>query len=261
MSRKKLNLKFAYDAPVTLTYSILAVIIFVLYITVFKDKMETSIFMSPTNAKGALAFSFKDPLSYFRLFFHILGFTDKTVLLSDLIFVLLLGPQMEERYGSVIIGIMIFVSALFSGVLTACFCTNSTYGAGSPVFMLIILYALMFFSKKTVSATSIAVILLFVFRSFVQTNPNGYAGILITIAGGLCGSLFAFLASPKQSKKKRSEVVVSSKSFGKKDKNKKDKVKKQKEAKKTKTIASSKDVTVVQNDSSNDETVIGTIKF
>lgn len=249
MSKKKIKLNFLYDAPVTLTFAILAVIIFILYTTVLKDKIGTSILISPTSSKGTLPFSFKDPLSYFRLIFHILGFTDKSVLISDLIFILLLGPQMEERYGSVVIGVMIFVSALFSGVLNACFCVNPICGASAPVFMLILLYALMFLTKKKISATSLAIIILFVFREVIQGNPNGIVGVVINIAGGLCGSLFALLTSPKARTARKEQS--SAPSYKDDDKTVVFKPKKSPEQKKS----SSK-----YNDS-DDETVVGTIKF
>lgn len=247
MSKKKNSFRFDYDAPVTLTYTILAVLIFILSITLLKDKSPLSLLVSPTNAKGVLPFVLKDPLSYIRLFTHVLGFTDKTVLISDLIFILLLGPQMEERYGSVVIGIMFAVSALFSGVLTACFCQNSIMGAGAPVFMLILLYAISFLTRKEISGTSIAIILLFIVRSFVQTNPNGVVGVIITVAGGLCGSLFALLTSPK-AKATRKETRVSKKEFDKPVVVKG-------------RIKEEKPVRTKKQDTSSDETVVGTIKF
>ncbi len=251
MSKKKNTFRFEYDAPVTLTYAILAALIFILSITLLKDKSPLSLLVSPTNAKGVLPFSFKEPLSYLRLFTHVLGFTDRTVLISDLIFILLLGPQMEERYGSVVIGIMFAVSALFSGVLTACFCQNSTMGAGAPVFMLILLYAMMFLTKNEISGTSIGIILLFIVRSIVQANSNGVVGVIITIAGGLCGSLFALLTSPK-AKASRKESRVSRREFDRPVVVKgKAKIKEEKPVK----------AKSVPKDTSSDETVVGTIKF
>lgn len=197
MSRKNFNLKFSYDAPVSQTFVIITVAIFLLDLLVFKLKLNTSYLIAPTSAAGNLPFSLKEPLSWVRLLFYIFGGTDKALLFTNLLFVILIGPTMEERYGSIIIGLMFFVSAMFTGVLNVCACKFGISGCSSVVFMLLILNALMFFTKKTVSATSITMILLFVCREFFIQNPNGIAGTLITLAGGLCGSLFAFIASPK----------------------------------------------------------------
>ena len=120
---------------------------------------------------------------------------------------------MEERYGSVIIGTMLFVSALFSGVLNACFCTDSLIGAVPVVCMMIFLNAFMSFSKKAFPLSFAAVIVLFVFLEVF--SGAGAVKIIICIAGGLCGSLFAFLTSPKvKATKKESSGGQTSKRSG-----------------------------------------------
>jgi hypothetical protein len=43
----------------------------------------------------------------------------------------------------------------------------------------------------------------------LRKNLNGVIGVVITAAGGLCGSLFAFLTSPKARKAKKSEAALS----------------------------------------------------
>ena len=124
-----------------------------------------------------------------------------SVLFTKLILIMLLGPAMEERYGSVIIGIMIFVSALFAGVLNACFCETSLVGAVSLVSMMIFLNAFMSFSKKKFPLSFAVVMLLFVLLQIF--SGAGAVQIIIYIAGGLCGSLFAFLTSPKMKAEKK----------------------------------------------------------
>ena len=109
---------------------------------------------------------------------------------------------MEERYGSVIIGIMIFVSALFAGVLNACFCVDSLIGPVPVVCMMIFLTAFMSFSNKTVPITFLLTILFFGYLAV--TSGIGAIRLIICVAGGLCGSLFAFLTSPKVKAAKKS---------------------------------------------------------
>lgn len=207
MSKKKfkLNLKVSYDAPVTLTFVIVSVVFFLLNSFVIKNGALEKILASPTTQAGALPFIVKQPVSYLRLLLYIFGAGQAAgvmggtsagaVLITNLILIMLLGPAMEERYGSVIIGIMIFVSALFSGVLNACFCAESLVGAVPLVCMMIFLNAFMSFSKKTFPLSFAAVVVLFVFLEIF--SGAGAVKIIICIAGGLCGSLFAFLTSPK----------------------------------------------------------------
>ena len=208
MAKKKLKLKFVYDAPVTLSFALVSLFIFVLDTFAFKGKLSGQWLLSPTAAGGLLPFAFSDFHSIVRLFVHVFGFNDAAFLLCNMIFVLLLGPSMEERYGSVIIGIMIFVAALFSGVLNACFCKVPACGAEPVVFMLVLLCTMMHLSRNKVSASSIAVIALFVCMLALRKNPNGAVGVVIIAAGGLCGSLFAFLTSPKARKAKKNEAAM-----------------------------------------------------
>ena len=206
--KKKLKLKFEYDSPVMLTFAFLTLIIFILDTFAFKGKLKDAWLFTPTAAGGAFPFAFSDFRSILRLFIHVFGYGESSVLICNLIFILLLGPAMEERYGSVIIGIMIFVSALFSGVLNACFCQNAVCGAEPVVFMLILLWTMMQLSRSKVSASAVAVIALFVAMLVFRKNPNGVVGVVITAAGGLCGSLFAFLTSPKARKAKKNEAAL-----------------------------------------------------
>ncbi len=207
MAKKKfkIDLKVAYDAPVTLTFVIICVIIFLLNMILAKSGKGAGfekIFASPTSQAGLLPFIPGAPISYLRLLFYIFGSEAGDMVFTNLILVMLLGPAMEERYGSVIIGIMIFVSALFAGVLNACFCETSLVGAVPLVSMMIFLNAFMSFSKKKFPLSFAAVMILFVLLQIF--SGAGAVQIIICIAGGLCGSLFAFLTSPKMKAEKKS---------------------------------------------------------
>ncbi len=204
MAKKKFNfnLKVSYDAPVTLTFVIISAIFFLLNTFLLKNGELSKLLASPTSVSGALPFIVSQPVSYLRLLFYIFGSNEGAALFTNLILIMLLGPAMEERYGSAIIGIMIFVSALFSGVLNACFCTESLVGALPLVSMMIFLNAFMSFSKKKFPLSFVAVIVFFVVLQIF--SGNGVLRIIICIAGGLCGSLFALLTSPKARAEKKS---------------------------------------------------------
>ncbi len=270
MAKKKfkLNIKMTYDAPVTLTFVFVCAIIFLLDMIFMKSGKGLGlekIFASPTNQAGVLPFIPSALLSYVRLLFYIFG-TDfaglasgissgvATLFFTSLILILLLGPAMEERYGSVIIGIMIFVSALFSGVLNACFCETSLVGAVPVVFMMIFLNAFMAFSKKKIQLSFASVMVSVVV--LLMLNGEGAVRIIICIAGGLCGSLFAFLTSPKvkAAKKEASAGEVTKRSGGLLSRA--DKIAYAEELDRQSPRNKNK------NDSSDDDTtVVGTLKF
>lgn len=200
--KKKISIDF--DAPVTVLFALVSIILFALDTFVCKGKMAQT-FMSCPTAGGEFAFDLKSVSSYLRLICYSFSAVSWNMLITNLLFVLLLGPAMEERYGSIIIGIMMIVSTLFAGVLNACLCKNTMLGCTAIVFMMIFLNSFMSFSKKKVPLSFILIFILFIVREIFVKNANGLAGIFIGIAGGLCGSLFAFLASPKAKATRKSE--------------------------------------------------------
>lgn len=203
MAKKKfkIDLKVAYDAPVTLTFVIICVLLLLLNNFVIKNGALERLLASPTSQAGALPFVVQEPLSYLRLLLYIFGSGATVEYITNLLIILMLGPAMEERYGSVIIGIMIFVSALFSGVLNASFCNESLVGAVPVVCMMTFLTAFVSFSNKTVPMTFLATIVAF---GYLAINSGlGAVRFIICVAGGLCGSLLAFLTSPKMKAEKK----------------------------------------------------------
>lgn len=200
MAKKKIKLgfKIVNDGPASVIFLLVALVFALLNTFVFKDKL-TSLFLSaPTAGNGELPFIVSKPLSYVRILFSIFGSYNQNSFMIPVFLICLFGPVLEERYGSIIIGIMMIVSGVFSGVLNACFCEHMTSGASSVVFMMLFLNAFFSLSKKKLPLSFIFVVGFYIAMDLIMFhNPNGIVGVLIEIAGGLCGSLFAFLASPK----------------------------------------------------------------
>ena len=240
-AKLKLKIKFNYDAPVTLTFTLLSVFLFLIDVFLLENRLNSSIFITPT-VSGDFQFSFTSFNSYLRLFLYVFGWESPLSLFSKLVIITLLGPRMEERYGSAVIGIMILVSTLFTGVLSACCCKLPFNGSAPIVFMLILLDMLFHISKKSVSLSSALATALFIACLFISSNGNGMVGVLIIIAGGLCGSLFAFMASPKTRARKTVSKVEN------------------KNAEKSK---SAEEPVVPESPAtgSSDETIVGSIKF
>lgn len=230
MAKKKF--KFPYkiflDAPVPIFFVVISALVFIIDYFLLKNKSSLLLTSSPTAQGGALPFVISQPLSYARLFLYVFGAASPQLFITDLIFIMLLGPAIEERYGSVVIGIMMAVSALFSGVLNACFCSTCLRGASCIIFMLIFLNSFMTLSKKKIPISFVFVLILYIVLEFFKKSSGAAGGpgaagsvasaagaagsvaggavsILICMAGGLCGSLFAFLTSPKARAEKKAE--------------------------------------------------------
>ena len=87
--------------------------------------------------------SLKDPLFYIRLFGHVLGHADLDHFLNNMLLFLVIGPPMEEKYGSLPLLKAIVLTAFVSGLLQCIlFPGVALLGASGIVFMLIMLSSL-----------------------------------------------------------------------------------------------------------------------
>ena len=72
---KTQKLHISYNAPVTLTFSLLAVVILLIDQFLVKNLIN-SIFTATGKVGSEFAFNWKSPLDYIRLFTHVLGHTN-----------------------------------------------------------------------------------------------------------------------------------------------------------------------------------------
>ncbi|MDR0759110.1 MAG: rhomboid family intramembrane serine protease, partial [Treponema sp.] len=126
------------------------------------------------------------------LFTHVIGHADWNHLVSNFSLILLIGPILEARYGSLSLFLMIALTALVTGLLNTLLFSSYLMGASGVVFMMILLASFTNFGEGEIPLTFILILILYlgreVFNSFRQDNISEFAHIV----GGLCGSLFGF---------------------------------------------------------------------
>lgn len=209
---KKSSPKLTFDYPVTVTFVIVSLVLFLLDVYAFKGKMFSSILICHGSKQAMVPFNFKSPADFTGLFLFAFGNASWEMLFANLIAILLLGQILEERYGSVMLGLMMFISTLISGVLTACISTVPLTGAGCVIFMMAVLVSLTELTKKRIPLSCLLVFVLFL--SFeIFRNAKGVSGtdvmqkicgVLVEMIGGICGSIFGFLVLPKKKSTKSS---------------------------------------------------------
>lgn len=202
---KKMKIGIVYNAPVTLTYSFLCVAVMLFHQYVIKNGTLV-LFVAPGAQGSEFAFNWQNPLHYFRLILHVIGHADWSHLISNLCFLLLLGPILEERFGSKLVLLMMLITAFVTGVINACFIPYGLMGASGIVFMMILLSSFTTIDRKKIPITFILVVALYLGREFLTMSSSADAGIstMAHIAGGICGSLFGFLATTNKQTKKYS---------------------------------------------------------
>ncbi len=140
--------------------------------------------------------SWKDPLAYLRLFGHVLGHADLSHFLNNMLLFLVVGPPMEEKYGSIPLLKAIVLTAFVSGVLQCLmFPGVALLGASGIVFMQIMQTYLTAGSGRDrhPAPESGALYLGDQIYSilFVRDNVANF----MHIVGGVCGTAFGFYSA------------------------------------------------------------------
>ncbi|GHV70016.1 hypothetical protein AGMMS49928_15700 [Spirochaetia bacterium] len=185
-------MRIKYNAPVTLTFTFISAAVLILSETLLKGLTDVWFTVPP---KGS--FSFSSAHSWITLFTHAMGHSDWSHLLSNFALILLIGPILEENYGSSPLLLMITLTALVTGVLNVLFFSTALRGASGVVFMMILLSSFTNFKEGEIPLTFILVLILYLgrelFNSFNTNNISEFAHIV----GGFCGSIFGFLKPTK----------------------------------------------------------------
>lgn len=176
-------MRIEYNSPVILTFVIACSAILALnplfnwvpYLFTVRPDMEMS-----------------DPLSWIRLFGHALGHANWDHLLGNMTMILLVGPIIEEKYGSYRLLSMLFFTGLITGILQMMFFDTGLLGASGIVFMLIILGSLTNFRSGHIPLTFILVVVLFLGREIVNSFKADSISQSAHIIGGIVGAVFGF---------------------------------------------------------------------
>ncbi|MDR0313210.1 MAG: rhomboid family intramembrane serine protease [Treponema sp.] len=180
-------MRLKYNAPTVLTFTFISAAVLVLSLTVLPSLTENWFMVGP---KGS--FSPRRLQSWVTLITHVMGHANWNHLISNFAYILLIGPILEEYYGSSSLFLMILITALVTGILNTVFFTTYLLGASGVVFMMILLASFTNFNKGEIPLTFILILVLYLgrelYNSFTDSNVSEFAHIV----GGFCGSLFGF---------------------------------------------------------------------
>ena len=203
MKKVKLKLELQYNSPVILTFFLLS--LRVLFLDQWTDGWTTMHLFCVYRS------SLKDPLFYIRLFGHVLGHASWDHFLNNMLLLLVVGPPMEEKYGSKPLLCGMVFTALVTGVLQCVlFPRSGLLGASGIVFMLIMLSSLAGFSGG-IPVTMLLVAALYFGQQvydiiFVHDNVANF----MHIVGGLCGTAFGYYSALHSRRRPAKAVKFSS---------------------------------------------------
>ena len=138
--------------------------------------------------------SLADPLTYVRFFGHVLGHSGYSHYMNNMLLLLLVGPGLEEKYGSRNLLVTILVTALVTGLVQFIFFPGTALlGASGVVFMMIVLNSFTEMRRGGIPLTMLLVVALYLGNEVVDgLSESDNISQMTHIVGGLCGIVFGF---------------------------------------------------------------------
>lgn len=181
------KLKLSFNSPVILSFAILCFAAMVLnFVT---RGLANQAFFSVYRS------SLLSPLTYVRLFGHVLGHAGWEHFFGNITLILVVGPLLEEKYGSANMLFVILATALATGLVHFIFFPRlGLLGASGVVFALILLSSFTSMKEGEIPLTFILVAVIYIGQQvyeglFVQDNVSNLTHIL----GGVVGAGLGFV--------------------------------------------------------------------
>lgn len=180
--------KFQYNATVILSFFFICLIILIID-KIMRGKFSTMFFSSGRND------SLLNPLTYFKLVSHSLGHSNWDHLYSNFLKILLIGPLIEEKYGSYQLLIMMIITSLIIGIINRLFSKNRILGASGIAYMLIVLCSFVNIEDGKIPLTLVLILLFFVVDEIINLLRRKKDGVshLGHVTGAICGLILGIL--------------------------------------------------------------------
>ena len=181
------KLKISFNSPVILGFAIVCFAALVLnQITQgAANRLIFSVYCS----------SLLQPLTYLRFFGHVIGHANWDHFIGNMMLILIVGPLLEEKYGSSNMLFVILATALATGIVHYVFFPRTMLlGASGVVFALILLSSFTSIKEGTIPLTFILVAVIYIGQQFydglfVRNNISNLTHIL----GGMVGAGLGFV--------------------------------------------------------------------
>jgi GlpG protein len=185
--------RVTFNAPVTLTFVLMC---FAATLSgILTGGVSTQLLFSTYHS------SMLNPMTYVRFFTHVLGHMGWSHFIGNASYLLLLGPMLEEKYGSQRIAGVIAVTALATGLVNYIFFWNvALCGASGVVFAFILMASFTGFREGEIPLTFILVAVIYIGQQVyegltVQDNISNMAHIV----GGMVGSVLGYKLNRRKS--------------------------------------------------------------
>ena len=194
MNDNERKFRISFNSPVILGFTILCFI--ALLLNWLTKGITNNLFFSVYHS------SLSNPLTYVRFFCLVLGHANWNHFIGNIMYILIVGPLLEEKYGSADLLFVILATALVTALANYVFFPHyQVLGASGVVFALILLSSLTSFKDGTIPLTFILVSILYIGGEvypaiFVNDNVSNFSHIV----GGMVGAGMGFVGNNKRQK-------------------------------------------------------------
>ena len=185
----KKRIRITFNSPVILSF------VGVCLLALIPDKITGGI--STLKLFSVYRSSFLNPLTYVRLIGHIFGHAGWSHFINNIMMILILGPMLEEKYGSKDILLVILITAVVTGAFHMIFSPfTRLLGASGVVFAFILLSSLTSFDDGGIPVTFILVAVIYIGEQIYQLIAiTSNVSNITHIIGGAVGATFGFVSN------------------------------------------------------------------
>lgn len=189
--KKKFRIKVTMNSPVILGFTLVCLVSLVL------DKMTGG--LANKLLFSVYRSSLVNPLTYVRFIGHVIGHADFEHFIGNFMMILVVGPLLEEKYGSKKILEIMLATALVTGIVNfILFPYTQLLGASGIVFAFILLSSMTSLRDGEIPMTLILV-------AFLYLGQQVYQGIVVSdnvsnlthVLGGIVGASMGFLINKR----------------------------------------------------------------
>ena len=187
----KKRMKITFNAPIILGFT--AISFALIMLDFLTNGTSTHELMISSEV------SFTSPMTYIRLLTHVFCHADWEHFIGNIMYILLLGPMLEEKYSSVRVLEVIVITAFITGLIHILFFENALLcGASGVCFAFILLASFTNFGEGEIPLTFIIVAVIYIGQQihsglFLQDNISNMSHIL----GGIIGSVAGYILNKK----------------------------------------------------------------
>lgn len=184
MKKKDFKVKISFNSPVILGFTIICLVsLFLGWLTGGKSNI---ILFSVYRSRLSL-------FALLRFFGHVFGHANISHFMGNIMLILVVGPLLEEKYGSSNIALVMAITAFTTGLVHFIFFPGvMLLGASGVVFSLILLSSFTSIKEGAIPLTFILVAVIYIGEQvyeglFLQDNVSNLTHIIGGIVGAWCG--------------------------------------------------------------------------